>query len=108
MADNVIYSYMPDACLVFQSKNVKDIEKQLNEDFANIYDWFVDNKLSIHFGEDKCKSILLASKRKMKKLQKLGIMYNNIRIKQYSRVTYQGYILEETVSGESIAHKEII
>ena len=54
MADNVICSYMPDTCLVFRSKNVKDIEKQLNEDFANIYDWFVDNKLSIHFGEDKC------------------------------------------------------
>ena len=45
--------YADDTCLVFQSKNVKDIEKQLNEDFANICDWFVDNKLNIHFGEDK-------------------------------------------------------
>ena len=51
---------------------------QLNEDFANICDWFVDNKLSIHFGEDKTKSILLASNRKIKKLQKLEIIYNNI------------------------------
>ena len=24
-----------------------------------MYDWFVDNKLSIHFGEDKAKSIKL-------------------------------------------------
>ena len=31
--------YADDTCLVFQSKNVKDIEKQLNEDFANIFDW---------------------------------------------------------------------
>ena len=45
--------YADDTYLVFQSKNVKDIEKQLNEDFANICDVFVDNKLSIHFGEDK-------------------------------------------------------
>ena len=45
--------YADDTCLVFQNKNVKDIEKQLNEDFANICDWFVDNKLSIRFGEDK-------------------------------------------------------
>ena len=67
-----------DTCLVFQSKNVKDIEKQLNEDFSNICDWFVDNKLSIHFGEDKTKSILFASKRKIKKLQKLEIISNNI------------------------------
>ena len=44
-----LFLYVDDTCLVFQSKNVKDIEKQLNEDFANICDWFVDNKLSIHF-----------------------------------------------------------
>ena len=73
-----LFLYADDTCLVFQSKNVKDIEKQLNEDFANICDWFVDNKLSIHFGEDKTKSILFASKRKIKKLQKLEIIYNNI------------------------------
>ena len=61
-----LFLYADDTCLVFQSKNVKDIEKQLNEDFANICDWFVDNKLSIHFGEDKTKSILFASKHKIK------------------------------------------
>ena len=73
--------YADDTCLVFQSKNFKAIEKQLNEDFADICGWFVDNKLSIHFGEDKSKSILFASKHKIKKLQKLEIIYNNIRIK---------------------------
>ena len=104
-----LFLYADDTCLVFQSKNVKDIEKQLNEDFAHICDWFVDNKLSIHFGEDKTlvKSILFASKSKIKKLQKLEIKYNNIRIKQHSRVTYLGCILEETMSGESMAHKVI-
>ena len=30
--------YVNGSCLVFQSKNVKDIEKQLNEDFVNICD----------------------------------------------------------------------
>ena len=28
--------YADDTCLVFQSKNIKDIEKQLNKDFANM------------------------------------------------------------------------
>ena len=63
-----LFLYVDDTCLLFQSKNVKVIEKQLNVDFANICDWFVDSKLSIHFGEDKIKSILFASKRKIKKL----------------------------------------
>ena len=70
-----LFLYANDTCLVFQSKNVKDIYKQLNEDFVHICDWFVDNKLSIHFGEDKTKFILFASN---KKLQKLEIIYNNI------------------------------
>ena len=53
--------------------------------------------LSIHFGEDKTKSILFASKRKIKKLQKLELIY--IQIKQHSRVVYLGCILKETVWG---------
>ena len=73
-----LFLYADDTCLVFQSKNVKDIKKQLNEDFANRCDWFVDKELSIHFSEDKTKSILFASKCKIKKLQKLEIIYNNI------------------------------
>ena len=90
-----LFLYFDDTCLVFQSKNVKDIERQLNEDFANICDCFVDNKLSIHFGGDKTKPILFASKCKIKNLQKLEIIYNKSRIKQHSRVTYLGCILEE-------------
>ena len=51
-------------------------------------DGFVDNKLSIHFGEDKTKSILFGSKHKIKKSKPLNIQYNDIKIKQYSKVTY--------------------
>ena len=64
-----LFLFPDGTCLFFQSKNVKDIEKQLNEDFANICDCFVDNKPSIYFDENKTKSILLAYKRKIKKLQ---------------------------------------
>ena len=50
--------YADDSCIMFQHKEVEEIEKVLNNDFENISDWFVDNKLSIYFGEDKNKSIL--------------------------------------------------
>ena len=73
-----LFLYADDTCLVFQSKNVKHIEKQLNEDLI-----------------------------KIKRLQKLEIIYNNIQIKQYSGVAYLGYIFEESVSGESMANKVI-
>ena len=43
------------------------ILKNLNEDFAKMCDWLDDNKVSIDFGENKTKSILFASKRKIKR-----------------------------------------
>ena len=95
--------YADDTCLIFQHNDIKEIENQLNKKFSLICDWFVDNKLSIHFGEDKTKSILFSSKRKIKKASPLNIQYKDIEIKQYSKVTYIGCILDETLSGESTA-----
>ena len=45
-----------------QHKDINETEKQLTKDFSSICDWFVDDKLSTHFGERKTKSILFASK----------------------------------------------
>ena len=52
--------YADDAGLIFQYKGINMIEHQLNRNFSNICDWFMDNKLIIHFIEDKTKSILFA------------------------------------------------
>ena len=95
--------YADDTCLIFQHNDIKESENQLNKNLSLICDWFVDNKLSIHFGEDKTKSILFSSKRKIKKASSLNIQYKDIKIKQYSKVTYLGCILDETLSGESVA-----
>ena len=59
--------YDDDTCLMFQHKDITEIELALNESFSMLCDWFVDNKLSIHFGEDQTKSILFGSKQKIKK-----------------------------------------
>ena len=96
-----------DSCLIFQYKNVTEIKKQLNKDFSNICDWFVDNKLSINFGEDKKKSILFSSKRNLKLVEELDIRYKDIKIKQYKHVDFLGYMLDESVSGETMALRVI-
>ena len=90
-----------------QRRDVEEIEKQLNKDFEIVCDWFVDNKLSIHFGEDKTKSVLFASKRKIKSARKLNVKYKNIKIKQHSQVTYLGCVLDETLCGEPMALKAL-
>ena len=67
--------------------------------------WFVDNKFSIHFGEDKTKCILFTSKNRIKKVGNLSINHGDIQIKQHSKVTYLGCVLDEDLSGESMATK---
>ena len=59
--------------LCTNTKTLQKLKKMLNEDFENLCDWFVDNKLSIHFGDDKTKSVLFASKGRTKKILKLNI-----------------------------------
>ena len=53
--------YADDSVLIFSHKDIDVINQQLNNDFSSLCDWFVDNKLSIHFGEDKTKSILFST-----------------------------------------------
>ena len=90
-------------CLVCKHKDLNKIENQLDKDFYNICDWFVDNKLSIHFDKDKTKSVTFASKLKRKNAKKLYIKYGDIQIKQHSDVKYLGRLLNETMSGETMA-----
>ena len=81
--------------------------KQRTKNFCNICDQFVDSKLSIHFGDDKTKSILFSTKNKKKKIGILEIKYGNINIKQYSKVTYLGCELDEKLSGGAMVLKVI-
>ena len=97
-----IFLYADDICLVYQHKDINAVEKQLNKDFETICDWFVDNKLSIHFGDDKTKSILFATKFKIKNVRKLNIKCGDIQIKQHSKAKYLGCMLDEKMSGETM------
>ena len=38
------FLYADDSCLTYQHRDVNEIEKQLNKDFENVCDWFVDDK----------------------------------------------------------------
>ena len=100
--------YADDTCIVFQHENVTEIEKQLLKDFSSLCDWFVDNKLSVHFGQDKTKSILFGTKHKPRNATALNIVYNGTEIKQYEKVKYLVCILDQNLSGESTMALNVI
>ena len=91
--------------VLFVKAKTNDIETKLNQDFNSLCDWFVDNKLSIHFGEDKTKSILFGTGRKLKKQRDLNISRGEIKIKQHSQVVYLGCTLDSKLSGTPMALK---
>ena len=106
-ADCDLFLYADDSCLVYQHKVVKEIERNLNKIFSDVCDWFVNNKLSVHFGENKTKCMLFGTKRRLNKVSSLDIIYGEIHMKQYHTVTYLGCLLDETLSAESMAFKVI-
>ena len=69
-------------------------------------DWFVDNRLREHFGEDKIKSILFSPKHRSKSIERIDISYKDIKIRKYSKVTYLGCVLGERLTGESMAMQD--
>ena len=64
-----LFLYADDTCLLYQHKDLDRINKELTKNVCNICDWFVDNKLSIHFGKDKGNLSFSLPKIKRRKLE---------------------------------------
>ncbi len=97
--------YADDTCISFKHKNIANINEKLNEDFNSLCDWFLDNKLSIHFGEDKTKTILFSPKNLSKNAAPLIVKRNDVILKQHNFVEYLGCLLDNTLSGKDMAEK---
>ena len=74
--------YADDTCLIYMGKDTKTIEEQLNRDFNSLWEWVIDNKLSIHIGEEKTKSNLFGTKGHLKIRQILTL--NTVILKSNS------------------------
>ena len=94
--------YADDTCLVYSDKNVLNIEKQLNNDF---------NSLSVTGLKITNSAFILVKKKpkvlfsKRKKKESITIKRRDTLKIQHSSVTYLGCLLDEDLSGESMATK---
>ena len=94
--------YADDTSIVFLHKKINEIKKQLLRDVSSLCDWFFDNKLNIHFSQDKAKSIFFGTKHKLRNAEALNTVYNGTEIKQYTKVKRLGCILDQSLSGELV------
>ena len=85
---------------VYQHDDVKKVENVLNKNFSSVCQWFMDNKLSIHFGEIKTNFILFL---KTRGFREINISFAGYSIKQHETVDYLGHQLNSKLSGEAMA-----
>ena len=100
--DAGFYLYADDTCIFYQHEDVKKIENVLNKEFSSLCQWFIDNKLSIHFREDKTKSILFSE---MRDLKEINISFAGHSIKQHETVEYVGSQIDSKLIGEAMGSK---
>ena len=96
------YLHADDTCIFYQHEDVRKIENVLNKEFSSLCQWFIDNKLSIHFGENKTKSIVFS---RTKGLKEINISFADHSIKQHETVGYLGCQLDSELIGEAMASK---
>ena len=98
-----LFLYADDTCLLFQHKDSKRIKEELTKNFSNICDWFV----AFTLGRIKLNLSFSPPKTEKRKIRTLDIQHGDVKIKQYSKVTYLGCELDESLSGEAMALKVI-
>ena len=67
LRQKIYYYTLMTVALSFSRNMSLKIDTHLSKDFSNLCEWFLDNKLSNHFGEGKTKSIMLGTKIKLRK-----------------------------------------
>ena len=74
----------------------------MNKEFPSLCQWFIDNKLSIDFEEDKSKSIPFS---KARGTREIDIPSAGNSIKQHEIVKYLGCQLDSKLSGQVMVSK---
>ena len=92
-----IMLYADDAVLFTPSKNSSDIEEDLNLDSLHINRWFIDNNLIVNLKKGNTEFILFGTAQKLKKLNKIEILFNNNTINETSNYEYLGVVFYKSL-----------
>ena len=88
------------------SDNVKIIEHILNKQFSSIWKWLIDNKLLVHFEEDKPKPILSSEAIGLRKIiiyiYIYIYIYTNIYIYIYIYIYIKGWAFHEAAQNSRV------
>ena len=105
VVDCNLFLYADDTCLLYQHKDLDQINKELTKIFVTYVTGLSITSWAFTLGTIKLNLSFSLPKNRKKKIGPLN--YGNINIKKYSKVTYLGCKLDENLSGETMALKVI-
>ena len=100
-----LFLFADDSALVVSHKDKMEVERLLSEELVKVSVWLSDNRLSLHLG--KTESILFGSNYNLKKSPGFKIVVGDFEVATKESITYLGCILDNKLSGESMAQKVI-
>ena len=95
--------YADDSALLVAGKNCAIIQQRLSSELESVWEWLIDNKLSLHFG--KTESIVFGSKRRLQGNNSIEVTCDGQIISSKSCPKYLGVELDQSLSNSQTADK---
>ena len=93
--------YADDSALLVACKNCAIIQQRLSSELESIWEWLIDNKLSLHFG--KTESVVFGSKRSLKGNNSIDVICDGQIISSKLCLKYLGVELDQSLSNNQTA-----
>lgn len=100
-----LFLFADDAALMVSHQDKREIERSLSLELDKISQWLAENRLSLHLG--KTEAILFGSAIRLKRSPGFKIMVGDIEVTAKEEVTYLGCVLDNNLSGVSMAQKVV-
>ena len=100
-----LFLFADDSALLISGKDKTEVEEALSLELTKIQTWLSDNKLSLHLG--KTESILFGSNHSLRGINDFKVKVDDTEICNKKEITYLGCILDNKLTGESMASRAI-
>ena len=94
--------YADDSVIIHSSKNVDEINVVLSQEMDKMYQWLIDNKLSLHLG--KTESMLFGTRTKLKEKSELNVECQGKTIQTTCKMKYLGVVFDQDLTGKFMAN----
>ena len=96
------YLFADDTTIFYSHKDIKTLEKTINQELLHITDWLIANKLSLNVSKTK---VLLFRTKNESNAQKINICLNGVKLEESVYAKYLGVLIDNKLTFEHHIHQ---